>query len=194
MGGSHVQSVTVTGPNRIDVLLDAAIEVVAAEGLRGLTHRAVDARAGLSAGSTSYYYRTRMALLEGVLAKVLAYDVGRMVDFAPVVGDRAATEEAVARTIRFLTGPGRAQLVARLELQMDAIRRPDLRRLMDQAQGQIVDLCRWVVTELGSSHPDRDTALLMTLVDGLLIAELKGATSDEELRRRVRLMFDAAAP
>ena len=98
------------------------------------------------------------------------------------------------RTIRFLTGPGRAQLVARLELQMDAIRRPDLRRLMDQAQGQIVDCAGGSSPELGSSHPDWDTALLMTLVDGLLIAELKGATSDDELRRRVRLMFDAAVP
>ncbi len=58
-----------TGPNRVDVLLDPAIEVVAAEGLRGLTHRAVDARAGLSAGSTSYYYRTRIALLEAVLGQ-----------------------------------------------------------------------------------------------------------------------------
>jgi hypothetical protein len=34
----------------------------------------------------------------------------------------------------------------------------------------------------------------MTLVDGLLIAELRAATSDEELGRGVSLMFDAAVP
>jgi hypothetical protein len=136
-----------------------------------------------------------MALLEGVLAKVLAYDVGRMVDLAPVVGDRAATEEAVVRTIRFLTGPGRAQLVARLELQMDAIRRPDLRRLMDEAQGRIAELSRPVVVALGSADPGRDTAFLLTLIDGLLLMELKGVPSDDnELRRRIAVVFDAAVP
>jgi DNA-binding transcriptional regulator YbjK len=187
--------VAVTDPNRIDVLLDAAIEVVAAEGLRGLTHRAVDAQAGLSAGSTSYYYRTRMALLEAVLGRVLSYDVGRMADFSPVVGDRAAMVEALARVVRFLTGPGRAQLIARLELTIDAVRRPDLRRLMDEAQGRIAELSRPVVVALGSADPARDTAFLLTLIDGLLLMELKGeASDDDELRRRIAVVFDAAVP
>lgn len=186
---------TVTGPNRTDVLLDAAIEVVAAEGLRGLTHRAVDARAGLAAGSTSYYYRTRMALLEAVLGKVLAYDVGRMADVAVIAGDRTAMEDVVVRVVRYLTGPGRAQLVARLELTMDAIRRPDLRRLMDGAQERITELTRPLVVALGSTDPARDAAMLLTLVDGLLLMELKGEPSDDdELRRRVRRVFDAAVP
>jgi DNA-binding transcriptional regulator YbjK len=187
--------VAVTGPNRIDVLLDAAIEVVAAEGLRGLTHRAVDAQAGLSAGSTSYYYRTRMALLEAVLGRVLSYDVGRMADFPSIVGDRAAAVEALAQIVRFLTGPGRAQLIARLELTMDAVRRPDLRRLMDEAQGRIAELSRPVVVALGSADPGRDTAFLLTLVDGLLLMELKSEPSDDnELRRRIAVVFDAAVP
>jgi DNA-binding transcriptional regulator YbjK len=190
-----VESVAVTGPNRIDVLLDAAIEVVAAEGLRGLTHRAVDARAGLSAGSTSYYYRTRMALLEAVLGRVLTYDVGRMADVGLLVGDRAAMVEATTQIVRFLTGPGRAQLIARLELTMDAVRRPDLRRLMDEAQGRIAELTRPVVVALGSTDPGRDTALLLTLIDGLLLMELKGEPSDDdELRRRIGVVFDAAVP
>src|SRR5262245_42599709 len=47
------------------VLLDAAIEVLAERGTRGLTHRAVDARAGLPLGSTSNRFRTRNALLGG---------------------------------------------------------------------------------------------------------------------------------
>lgn len=180
---------------RTDLLLDTAIEVLAAEGLRGLTHRAVDAHAGLSAGSTSYYYRTRMALLEAVLGRVLAFDVERMEALPPVAGDRAAMVESVTQVVRFLTGPGRAQLVARLELTMDAIRRPDLRRLMDGAQGKIAELTRPVVAGLGSTDPERDTALLLTLIDGLLLMELKaGPSDDDELRRRIEQAFRAAVP
>src|SRR6478735_1363909 len=44
-------------------LLAAAARVVARSGLRGLTHRAVDAEAGLPEGSCSAYMRTRVALL-----------------------------------------------------------------------------------------------------------------------------------
>lgn len=51
-------------------LLDAAVQVLAQTGLRGLTHRAVDAQAGVPQGSTSTYYRTRLALLSALTAHV----------------------------------------------------------------------------------------------------------------------------
>src|SRR3954452_20690742 len=47
-------------------LLAAALQVVAADGLRGLTHRAVDRRAGLPEGTCSAYFRTREALQTGL--------------------------------------------------------------------------------------------------------------------------------
>lgn len=49
--------------DRRTLIADTAIGLVAASGLRGLTHRAVDGAAGLPAGSTSYYFRTRTALI-----------------------------------------------------------------------------------------------------------------------------------
>ena len=51
-------------------LLEAAVDVVAESGLRGLTHRAVDARAGLPEGTCSAYLRTRLALLVGLTEHV----------------------------------------------------------------------------------------------------------------------------
>jgi DNA-binding transcriptional regulator YbjK len=45
--------------DRKTVIADAAIALLAAAGAKGLTHRAVDAQAGLPAGSTSFYCRTR---------------------------------------------------------------------------------------------------------------------------------------
>ena len=57
---THVQS------NR-EQALAAAVELLGTEGLRSLTHGRVDERAGLPKGSTSNHFRTRAALLEGVL-------------------------------------------------------------------------------------------------------------------------------
>ncbi|MFR9752852.1 TetR/AcrR family transcriptional regulator [Nocardia sp. 004] len=47
-------------------LLEAAIDMIATKGIRALTHRALDTELGLPAGSASYYFRTRRALLAGI--------------------------------------------------------------------------------------------------------------------------------
>jgi DNA-binding transcriptional regulator YbjK len=46
-----------SSPDRRTIIADTAMTTVAAAGLRGLTHRAIDTEAGLAAGSTSYYFR-----------------------------------------------------------------------------------------------------------------------------------------
>ncbi len=56
--------------NRAELIGETAIEVLAAEGARGLTHRAVDRAAGLPPGSTSNYARTREALLACALTRI----------------------------------------------------------------------------------------------------------------------------
>lgn len=56
--------------SRRDVVTDSAIAVVAEQGVRGLTHRAVDALAELPVGSTSNVYRTRDALVTGIMERI----------------------------------------------------------------------------------------------------------------------------
>lgn len=64
------------GPaDRRTVLADAAIRVVVQTGLRGLTHRAVDAAAGVPAGSASNHFRTRAALVEAVADRIMAREL-----------------------------------------------------------------------------------------------------------------------
>jgi AcrR family transcriptional regulator len=53
---------------------DAAIAVLADQGARGLTHRAVDQAAGLPPGTTSNYARTREALLTLALSRIAELD------------------------------------------------------------------------------------------------------------------------
>src|SRR5689334_15216803 len=88
------------------LLLDAAVSVVAADGLRGLTHRAVDATAHLPAGSTSNAFRSRAALLDAVLAHILATEREQLVRLPPMP-DVAAVVGGAVEMARFLLGPGR---------------------------------------------------------------------------------------
>ncbi|MFB6812331.1 TetR/AcrR family transcriptional regulator [Streptomyces sp. NPDC056387] len=63
-------------PDRRTLIADTAIALVAAAGLRGLTHRAVDGAARLPAGSTSYYFRTRTALIGACYQRLAELDLG----------------------------------------------------------------------------------------------------------------------
>ncbi|MVU79375.1 TetR family transcriptional regulator [Nocardia sp. ET3-3] len=56
--------------DRRSLIVDSAIDLIAAQGLRALTHRALDTALDLPAGSTSYYFRTRRALLEGIVERI----------------------------------------------------------------------------------------------------------------------------
>src|SRR6266536_3042542 len=63
-------------PNRRETLLDAAVQVLGERGMRALTHRAVDAEAGVAAGSTANYFPTRESLLEAIVERVSAMERG----------------------------------------------------------------------------------------------------------------------
>ncbi|GAA3156018.1 TetR/AcrR family transcriptional regulator [Planomonospora alba] len=56
---------------RAELVAETAITLLAERGMRGLTHRAVDEAAGLPPGSTSNLARTRSALLELALARLV---------------------------------------------------------------------------------------------------------------------------
>ena len=61
--------------DRRTIALDAALTVIGRDGMRALTHRAVDAEAGFPPGTTSNHFRTRHALLDGALGRLIQHDL-----------------------------------------------------------------------------------------------------------------------
>jgi AcrR family transcriptional regulator len=61
-------------PDRRSDLLSAALVLVAQSGLKGLTHRAVDAAASVPVGTTSNYFRSRAALVGAVIERLEELD------------------------------------------------------------------------------------------------------------------------
>ncbi|MBF6214521.1 TetR family transcriptional regulator [Nocardia puris] len=56
--------------DRRTLIADTAIRLIASDGVRALTHRALDTALDLPAGSSSYYFRTRRALLTAVVDRI----------------------------------------------------------------------------------------------------------------------------
>lgn len=156
------------GADRRDAIADAAIHLVATRGLRGLTHRAVDSEAGLPPGSTSYYLRTRNALLTACVSRMLTRDVSGM---PPAGGD--PLELMVGMTVG-LARDRPDDLVARYELSLEASRQPDLRAAIDEGGQQLRAMLAHMLGGLGVPDPDMAAWPVAAMLDGLMYDRVAG--------------------
>ena len=164
---------TITPSGRTRQVGDAAIAVLAEQGARGLTHRAVDHAAGLPPGTTSNYARTRAALLTLALSRIAELDLAE--GSAGVAGSGLA--DAVAQMVhRWITEPGQRQrFLARLELAFEATRRPELRAAYDEMGRAFRVRAVRLLAAAGSAHPERDAWTLIAWVEGTAFYALAGA-------------------
>ncbi|MFC6506917.1 TetR/AcrR family transcriptional regulator [Promicromonospora citrea] len=79
-----------TNSVRRAALADAGIAVLAREGARGLTHRAIDGEAGVPTGTTSNYFRSRDALVSGLFERIGQRLAPSPEDLAAAPGGRRA--------------------------------------------------------------------------------------------------------
>ncbi|MGR6924395.1 TetR/AcrR family transcriptional regulator [[Actinomadura] parvosata] len=164
------------GSTRRQRIADAAIETLAAVGMRGLTHRAVDRAAGLPEGSCSFYYRTRQALLQATLDRLLELEIADIIALPEPKGDdpvQRGTELAML-AIEHWTTKGRVRTLARHELSLEATRRPELRasleRASEHAHRPIIDLFE----AAGISGLAKRVTLVVACIDGLILEYLTG--------------------
>jgi len=148
-------------------IADAAISTLAHSGSRGLTHRAVDRAAGLPLGSTSYYFRTRAELLQAAVDRLAELD-GAAVELEGA--DSLAHD--LARVVDQLLTTERDRLLARYELALESVRRPELRDLMNTGTRRVRHVIAERLREQHSNDADRLADDVLAIIDGLLLAEL----------------------
>jgi DNA-binding transcriptional regulator YbjK len=191
--------------SRRALIADAAISTLARDGMRGLTHRAVDRTAGLPEGSASYYFRTRQALLQATverLAELTSTDMlasAAMVDspamdstaVPPPPGQELSTFGALAAALvgSWLTA-GRERQLARYELSLEATRRPELRQTLVTTGAAIRAVIAGRFAAAGVPEPAQRAADFAAFIDGLLFDQIAGAGNRELTARDVRAAID----
>ncbi len=168
-------------------LCDAAIELLGEDGARGLSHPKVDQRAGVPAGTTSFYYRTRRALVHALAERLTdldTADLNRMTelrnsDESCVFSGTAGLASMVMISAR---EPWLTRTKARYELVLRAGHDPELARTLDMFTVRMHDLARDIVTQWHPSTADPDTALIeeqaratMTFVNGVMVSFVGGS-------------------
>lgn len=144
------------------------MSLVGAEGIRALTHGRVDAAARLPAGSTSNHFRTRAALVAGViqwLAAAEREDAGA----APITS-RDELVSGLVRMIEVQSGPRAGRTRARYALFLEADDDS-----VEPLRAQRVGMEQWlrgILTTLGGPDAAARTPLLMAACDGVLLHRL----------------------
>jgi DNA-binding transcriptional regulator YbjK len=184
---------------RSDRLADAAIDVLAREGARGLTHRAVDAQAGEPSGTTSRYFRTREALMGAIVQRVEAQHFADLraaprgaVEHGDIVAHLAAMVQAAVTV-------NRARHLAIAELFLEATRRPELQPVLAATRTTQIQLMRDLHRAAGMDLTTDDATTLVTALTGIVHIALTtpdaiGVHAPEDVvalvRRAVTLIHD----
>ena len=153
--------------------LTAAVDLLGEQGVRALTHARVDAQAGLPPGSTSNWFRTRRALLGGVVDWIAEREADDLdpAAMAALAGPDGLIDGMCAMG-ELRTGPHSARTRARYALFIELASDPELGERL-QRQHRVFQ--RWterLVTAAGIADPVPTTRALMALMDGLLLHRL----------------------
>jgi DNA-binding transcriptional regulator YbjK len=160
-------------PERRQRIIDAAIRVVGAKGIAGLSHRSVAAEADVPLGSTTYHFTTLDELMVAALRQANE-------GFAEVVAARGTLEDTradLAAELAGLTGEwlagDRTGVELEYELYLAALRRPALRPVAGE----------WIDSLVGplTHRTDAVTArALVALLDGICLQVLLTGTPYDE--------------
>lgn len=181
-------------PTRRDKAADGAIAVIAESGLRGLTHRAVDARSELPPGTTSSCFRTRKALIDAALDRILELDEA-ILDRMPPVWWRTPelAAEALTGLLETWLGEARHHTRARMVLYLDASLAQRDESRYKEASLRFLDRAAAGLREVGYPAPERTAVLFVAQLDGILFGALArpfhGASDRVWLREAVEAVL-----
>lgn len=168
-------------PDRRRLIARHALDVLAEHGARGLTHRAVDHAAGLPPGSTSYYHRTRAALLDACLDDLVRQDEEELAALAPVLraGDADALAAALAHVLHRWVTTERTRQLGRYELFLESLRRPDLAARLRTGGLAVRAGLAQVLAGLGAPDAQQRADWLAAGIEGAVVERVVGARATE---------------
>ncbi|MGW0768769.1 TetR/AcrR family transcriptional regulator [Streptomyces sp. NPDC002676] len=161
-------------PERRAALVDAGIAVLAREGARGLTFRAVDAEAGVPTGTASNYFTGRDELLRQIDARLhlrLAPDPQVLEKLLRQRRDRSLVTAFMHDLMNRAAGD-RDGYLALLEMRLEATRRPELRASFTESVRAELEQGMEFHREAGLPGGDETVTVLYLAMLGLLLEHL----------------------
>lgn len=153
--------------------LEAAVELLGLEGVRALTHARVDERASLPPGSTSNWFRTRRALLGGIVDWIAERE---RADFDPAamppITEVDGLIQGLCAMTEVQTGLFAARTRARYALFLELAGDAELGEPLRRQRREFEEWTEQLVAAVGIADPTPATRALMALAEGLMLHRL----------------------
>jgi DNA-binding transcriptional regulator YbjK len=164
--------------DRKTLIADTALALLGRTGAKGLTHRAVDAEAGLPLGSTSFYCRTRLDLLTLTLKRHADLDLADLqADALQMAKDGFTSAQFNAllmdRLADWVSPHKRERLVARFQLILMATCEPQLADVLRQQREQFLLAAEAGLKRLGRRDAAQAAPRLVAVMDGILLDHIQ---------------------
>ncbi|AYE95928.1 TetR family transcriptional regulator [Mycobacterium paragordonae] len=163
-------------------LCDAAIQLLADDGAKGLSHLKVDRKSGVPDGTTSFYFRTRSALLLAVAERLAELDLANLQSVAdhasPAGTGKGRRSPSLLSQVVIQSGcePELSRTRARYELTMQAARDPALAATLAHGTEAFTKLHREILVQLMPRGAELESAVVedlsnitLTFINGLLL-------------------------
>lgn len=167
------------------------MRVVARDGIRGVSHRAVATEADTSLRATTYYFASKDDLLAQALGHYVDERITRVEEAGRTLAadgggsvDRAA--ELLAEFVVDELAAGHARLVAEYEFALESTRSSALAAEYHRFRRALLGLLTSALEQAGSTEPEVDARLVLAAVRGIELDALTGTDDGAAVRRQCR--------
>jgi TetR/AcrR family transcriptional regulator, regulator of biofilm formation and stress response len=170
-----------------EAIVQAAVRIVAREGVSAVTHRRLAAEADVSLSSTTWHFATKNDILEAALRWTAHREVARIGAIADRLGDAefdpaAWAEELADWLLEQVTGE-RDLVVALYRLQIELLGSEQAREVHREWGGELRALGDRVLEHSATLAPELDVRLISAALDGLRLTVLSSGERDVEWLR-----------
>lgn len=173
------------GRLRKQKLLDATIDVIHERGMSGVTHRAVAARAGVAASSTTYFFSSLDDLIGEAIESMMVAELERIAQLQDAVDGQGLTiAETIDRFVALVRQQPERDVTAQFEVYLFASHHPRLQHYVSDILHAMHRVSTAVLASRGVRDPHASAALI-ALVDGFALHRIasQGAENYAALHR-----------
>jgi DNA-binding transcriptional regulator YbjK len=162
---------TVASHQTRERILRATVELIGREGISAVTNRRVAAEAGVALGSLTYHFASQVELLRESMLLFVGEEVSRQEGIAAALRRaRPSVEQVAAEVERIVEESGsRMQVLAELELHLQAARDPDLREASLRCFESYEGVATTALEMLDVPEPERHAPSIVGLMYGMAL-------------------------
>jgi TetR/AcrR family transcriptional regulator, regulator of biofilm formation and stress response len=157
--------------DRRRLIVEAALRVIARDGVGAATHRAVAAEADVALASTTYHFASKAEIVTEALELAIDRSIAAVERHTapPLPATPDALVDRLAALVEALCAGDQAPLGPQYELLIEAGRSPALQRVAKRWDGAYMGGLRAIVAAADIRAPDEAAAILSDLIEGALL-------------------------